>query len=247
MNKKEVIAIIPARYGSTRLQGKPLLGETGKAMICHVVDQVKKARLVADVIVATDDERILEAVEAYGGRAVMTRADHINGTSRIAEVVEGLGDEVDIVVNVQGDEPELEPMLIDKVVDRLVGGDEPMATLASRFDEGDDAGDPNLVKVVLDRKGCAMYFSRSVIPYDRDNSGVVLLKHVGLYAYRRDFLCTYVKLAPTPAEGTEKLEQLRALEHGYGIGVVVVGSTMAGIDTAEQYAAFVERYKNKTA
>lgn len=251
------LAIIPARYGSSRFPGKPLARETGKPLIQHVVEQVRRARSVVRIIVATDDAQIAEAVDEFGGEAVMTRADHPNGTSRIAEVVQHLetahadpalvdasGPLPEIIVNVQGDEPEIEPRVIDELVRGLAkDGDAPMATLASPFAPGEDPADPNIVKLVVDQLGRAMYFSRSPIPYDRDGIGAAVLKHPGLYAYRRSFLPTYVALPPTPLELAEKLEQLRALEHGHRIAVIATKVAHHGIDTPEQYAEFVQRYR----
>lgn len=242
-----VVALIPARYASTRLPGKPLLDRTGLPLICHVAAQTAKARTVERVIVATDDERIARAASDHGYEAAMTRPDHPNGTSRIAEVVEQFDQTVDLIVNVQGDEPMINPALIDATVDRLRRGDEPMATLASPFAPDEDPADPNIVKVVLDRRDRALYFSRSVIPHHRDGQSPgpdsPLLKHVGLYAYRRAFLATYVALEPTPAEQAEKLEQLRALEHGHAIGVAVRRAAHHGIDTPRQYEQFVRQWQ----
>lgn len=252
MSDPFAIAVIPARYASTRLPGKPLLARTGKPMIQHVVERVERARHVARVVVATDDVRIAEAVAAFGGEAVMTRADHPNGTSRIAEAVEQIGrgawlelDERSIVVNVQGDEPEIEPTVIDQLVEGLAADAEaPMATLASPFAADEDPHDPNIVKLVVDQRGRALYFSRALIPHDRDGERAVApLKHLGLYAYRHGFLPHYVALAPTPLECCEKLEQLRALEHGHPITVIHTHARHHGIDTPEQYEAFVQRVK----
>jgi len=236
-------AIIPARYGSTRLPGKPLLAETGKPLVVHVMKQAARARHVDRVLVATDDARIAEAVREHGGEAIMTAADHPNGTSRLAEAADALDDAVDVVVNVQGDEPEIAPDLIDALIERLEAGDAPMTTVASPFAPGDDPANPNIVKVVLDRQGRALYFSRAAIPHDRDGGAVGRLKHVGLYAYRRAFLAEYVAMAATPAEQAEQLEQLRVLEHGRAIGCIVRPVNHVGIDTAEQYAAFVRRQR----
>ena len=208
----------------------------------HVAEAASRAALIDRVLIATDDQRIARAAETHGHRALMTREDHPNGTSRIAEAAESLGDDVDLIVNVQGDEPQIDPALIDRLVERLRGGSEPMATLASPFAAGEDPRDPNIVKVVVDRRGRAMYFSRSLIPYDR-GGGSVPLKHVGLYAYRRDFLRTYVNLPSTPAEEAERLEQLRALEHGHAIAVIKAEVAHHGIDTSEQYEKFVAEYR----
>ncbi len=237
-----VVAVIPARYASTRLPGKPLLDRTGKPLIVHVIEAARGAEMIDRVIVATDDRRIADAVRAAGHEAALTRDDHANGTSRLAEVAQALPADVDVIVNVQGDEPEIDPRLIDVVVRRLRDGDEPMATLAGPFARGDEPTDPNIVKVVVDQRGRAMYFSRSVIPHDRDHIGFRPLKHAGLYVYRRAFLPLYVRLPPTPAEQLEHLEQLRALEHGHAIAVVTAPFDHVGIDTPEQYEAFVHRH-----
>lgn len=240
------LCIIPARLGSMRFPGKPLADRTGQPLITHVIDRVRGAKRVGRVIVATDDERIAAAVKLHGGEAMMTRGDHPNGTSRLAEVVERLGDACPgVVVNVQGDEPEVEPGVIDALIDGLKRSDAPMATLASPFGAGEDPSDPNLVKVVLDRRGRAMLFSRSVIPYHRDvpEGERSYLKHPGLYAYRRAFLPVYAALEPTQLEEAEKLEQLRALEHGYAIAVVRMRVKHDGIDTPGQYEEFVRRWE----
>ena len=237
------VAIIPARYGSTRLPGKPLLDKTGRPLIQHVVEAVRQARRIQAVYVATDDARIERAVRAFGGEAVMTRPDHPSGTDRLAEAAELIGlDDGDVVVNVQGDEPEMDPRHIDRLVELLNDSDAEMATLAAPLD-AQAAQSPDNVKVVLAVDGTALYFSRAVIPYDRQGAGVRYLLHLGIYAYRKGFLVRFAALEPTPAERAEKLEQLRALEHGYRIAVGVVPSAPPGVDTMEDYAAFVERHK----
>ncbi len=237
------VAIIPARYQSTRFPGKPLARDTGKPLIEHVIDQVRRATSLDRIIVATDDRRIAQTVTGFGGEVAMTRADHPNGTSRIAEVAEGLDSAVDVIVNVQGDEPDIEPSVIDELVAGLRSdSDAPMATLASPFAEDEDPSDPNIVKLVIGVTGRALYFSRSLIPFDRDGVGHTPWKHPGLYAYRRDFLIRYAALEPTPLEQLEQLEQLRALEHGYAIAVVKTVCRHHGIDTPEQYADFVARH-----
>ena len=246
------LAVIPARFGSTRFPGKPLAAETGKPLIQHVVEAVAGCTTIDRVVVATDDTRIAEAVRSFGGEAVMT-GEHPNGTSRIAEAVaqlEASGIDVpEMIVNVQGDEPEVPAATIDALVRGLADDpDAQMATLASPFDPDEDPRNPNVVKLVLDRHGRAMYFSRSPIPYDRDAEvlgtvpHVTMYKHPGLYAYRRAFLDLYPTLEPTPLEQAEKLEQLRVLEHGHPIAVIHADAPHPGIDTPEQYAAFVERY-----
>ncbi len=243
------IAVIPARFGSTRFPGKMLAAETGRPLILHVLDQVRRARRVTRVIVATDDQRIAAVVRGAGGEALLTRADHPNGTSRIAEVAATIEDSPhdSLIINVQGDEPEIDPALIDRLVELLhARPDCPMATLASPITDEDDAANPHIVKVVCRHDGTALYFSRSRIPFDRDGAGTPdskALRHIGLYGYRREFLARYVTLSETPLERSEKLEQLRALEHGHAIAVGLVDATVHGIDTPEQYAAFVARFR----
>lgn len=243
-----ILAVIPARYASTRFPGKPLASATGKPLIQHVVERVRLAKSVERIIVATDDQRILDVVQAFGTEAVMTRQDHPNGTCRIAEVVQNLPpDEFQIIVNVQGDEPELEPRVVDELVKILLADpDAPMATVASAFTDKEDPSIPDITKVVVDRHGRALYFSRCRIPYDRDGIGQAngrgLLKHLGLYAYRPQFLLKYVTLVATPLEQMEQLEQLRALEHGYPIAVAQTRVSHHGVDTPRQYEEFVQRY-----
>ncbi len=266
MSTPPVIAVIPARYESSRFPGKPLADKTGKPLIQHVVEQVRQAKRVGRIVVATDDQRIFDAVRRFGSDAVMTRTDHPNGTSRIAEVVAGIPEDelgpAGVVVNVQGDEPQIEPRVIDELIDGLLAepadGGAPMATLASPFAPDEDPADPNIVKLVVghvDGRARALYFSRSAIPYHRDappppearDAHKGLLKHPGLYAYRRAFLLKYVTLPPTPLEQAEQLEQLRALEHGYPIAVVKTHTRHHGIDTPQQYEAFVAAYKESLA
>ncbi len=213
-----ILGVIPARWASSRLPGKPLADLCGKPVIQYVCEQAKKARSLSRVIVATDDERILNAVRAFGGEAEMTSPNHPNGTSRVAEVVENV--ECDYVINIQGDEPMIDPRIIDQLSDVLVNSDVPMATLSVPFASDEEARDPNNVKVVTDLNGRALYFSRSVIPYARNGSPTVF-KHIGIYGYRRDFLPVYLSLSETPLAETESLEQLRVLEHGYSIAVAV--------------------------
>ncbi len=234
---------------STRLPGKPLLTQTGKPLIQHVVENARQAKRLDRVVVATDDQVIIDAVHGFGGEAVLT-GEHPNGTSRLAEALALLQIDHDLIVNVQGDEPEIDPIVIDALVDGIAAdADAPMATLCSRFAEGEDPANPNIVKMVRDVRGRAMTFSRSLIPFDRDRGGVsanpqtAYWKHPGLYAYRRDFLLNvYPTLSPTPLEELEKLEQLRVLEHGYPIAVIEANAPEPGIDTPEQYAAFVARF-----
>jgi len=246
----KVIACIPARYGSTRFGAKVLAKDTGKYLIQHTYEQACKAKLLEKVIIATDDERIMAACDSFGGECVMTSAEHQSGTDRIAEAVANI--DADIVINVQGDEPEIDPKNIDYLAELLLNNsDYPMATLAAEFQTAEQVADPNIVKVVLGRDGGAIYFSRSPIPYDRESGGIgpkeLYLRHLGIYAYRKDFLLKIPTMAQTPLEKTEKLEQLRVLENGYGIVVGKVEHRCDGIDTPQQYAAFVERYRAQVA
>ena len=227
------ICVIPARYSSTRLPGKPLADICGKPMICRVYARAKRSKSVAEVIVATDDERILQAVEKNSGRAIMTRADHKTGTDRLAEVAEKFSD-AEVIVNVQGDEPLIEPSLIDELIAEFVADKNlQMATVATELLSEDEMNNPNNVKVVIDRYNDALYFSRSLIPYPRNAGKSKVFKHIGIYAYRRDFLLDYAKMEPTPLEQTESLEQLRALENGYKIRVIKSSCRFVGVDTAE--------------
>ena len=243
------LAVIPARYASVRFPGKPLVRETGKFLIQHVVERVLAARRVARVLVATDDARIADAVRSFGGAVAMTRADHASGTDRIAEVLEALGpDAGEIVLNVQGDEPEIDPADLDRLVERLERErDLPAATLACAFREDADPGDPNAVKVVTDLAGRALYFSRARIPYPRGDGGAGrCLLHLGVYAYRRGFVAEFAGWPASELERVERLEQLRILEHGRPIGVEVVERASIGVDTPEDYRRFVERWRAQT-
>ncbi len=247
----KITAIIPARYASTRFDGKALADIKGKPMVRHVYERTALARLVSEVIIATDDERIASVVRGFGGRVVMTSRDHETGTDRLAEVAAGL--DSDLVVNVQGDEPLIDPAMIDEAIRPLVAdSDILMGTLKSRIRNLHDFLSPNVVKVVTDRSGFALYFSRSPLPNFRDkwndlkdeafNSGKLLCyKHVGLYVYRRDFLLKYARMAPTPLELSEKLEQLRVLEHGYRIRVVETAHESIGVDTPADLEKVIEK------
>jgi 3-deoxy-manno-octulosonate cytidylyltransferase (CMP-KDO synthetase) len=239
-----IAALIPARYASSRFPGKPLVNETGKYLVQHVYEKVAQAKSVDEVLIATDDQRIAQACEQFGARWQMTRNDHQNGTDRIAEAVAGI--EADIIVNVQGDEPEIEPDNIDRLVEVLQQDNQAdIATLAAIFGPGEDINNPNIVKVVVDKNGHALYFSRAAIPYLREkDTQPVYRKHIGIYAYRRDTLLELSRLPPSPLEQAEKLEQLRALENGMVIAVADVKHTAVGIDTPQQYAEFLQRYKN---
>ncbi len=248
----DVVAIIPARYGSTRFPGKPLARQTGKFLIQHVYEQVRQARSIRRCLIATDDPRIEAAVREFGGEAAMTRPDHPSGTDRIAEVVRRLGGaDDDIILNVQGDEPEIEPAYLDRLAQRLAGeaADCPTATLACPFPPEGDPGDPNCVKVVTNRAGRALYFSRALIPYPRDGDGGGArersLLHLGVYAYRREFLLRLASWEPGALEQVERLEQLRVLERGYAMAVEVVEHASIGIDTPQDYEQFVVRWRQR--
>ena len=227
----KVVCIIPSRYASTRLPGKPLLDIAGKPMIQHVVERVQRARRPSQIIVATDDERIAEAVRSFGGEARMTSPDHPTGTDRLAEVAATLP-EIDLILNIQGDEPLIPPQAIDELVAAF--DDRPdlsMATLMTPMTEA-ETKNPAVVKVVATLDGHALYFSRSLIPYPRNRGPEWrCFKHIGVYAYRREFLLRFAALPPTPLEVTESLEQLRALENGYRIRVIETPFRSIGVDT----------------
>ena len=224
--------VIPARYASTRLPGKPLADIAGKPMIQRVYEQVSKAKKPALVIVATDDQRVFDKVESFGGTALMTQPNHPTGTDRLAEVASHHQD-IDVIINVQGDEPLIDADVIDQLAELfLEDADLQMATVASPLLE-DEYDEPSAVKVICNKQGDAMYFSRSLIPYPRHAFINPPMKHVGIYAYRRQFLLDYAKMDPTPAEETESLEQLRALENGYAIRVIKTDKRFVGVDTPE--------------
>jgi 3-deoxy-manno-octulosonate cytidylyltransferase (CMP-KDO synthetase) len=235
-----VTAVIPARYASTRFPGKPLADIHGKPMIQWVYERTHQSSGVHRVVVATDDERIAAAVTAFGGEVQLTRADHPTGTDRLAEVAARI--ETDLIVNVQGDEPLIDPRMIDQAVNAVRRNPGVvMGTLKTPIASVEEYLNPNVVKVVTDRQGFALYFSRAPIPYPRDLaddleanfSRIEAFKHIGLYVYRKDFLLTYPRLSPTPLEQLEKLEQLRALEHGFRIKVAATELTSQGVDTPE--------------
>lgn len=243
LTESSVIAIIPARYQSTRLPGKALADIAGHPMIEHVYRRASEARLVAGVIVATDDERIARAVEAFGGTALMTRADHATGTDRLAEVAASLG--CRLVVNVQGDEPLLDPAVIDAVVQPLLDDEGlEMATACRPLLSRDEYLSTAVVKVVRDSGGRALYFSRAPIPHARDGGEpfpAMARAHLGLYAYRRDVLVRLAALPVAEIERCESLEQLRALAHGIGIHVVETRHHAIGVDTPEDLAHVRQR------
>lgn len=228
----EIIGVIPARWASSRLPGKPLADLCGKPVIQRVYEQCMKSRSLTRIIVATDDRRIFDAVKSFGGEVVMTSVDHPNGTSRVAEAVSSFS--CDYVINIQGDEPMIDPRMIDQLAELIISSDCPMATLCSRFSNRGDAENPNNVKVVFDRNNRAVYFSRSLIPFPRKGDPD-FYKHIGIYAYRSDFLPEYLALEMTPLCAAESLEQLKAIEHGYSIAIAesVYHDESVGIDTPE--------------
>jgi len=228
------VGAIPARYGSTRLPGKPLLPIAGRPMIEHVYTRVAQARGLDRVVVLTDDERIARAVEAFGGEWEMTPADCASGTDRIAWAArQWSAAAVSAIINIQGDEPLIDPEEISRIAEHLAANPgDPVVTLATPA-APEEMANPNAVKVVLARDGSALYFSRSAIPYPRGEGGAVPLKHVGIYGYQRDALLRLAGLAPTPLERGESLEQLRALENGIPIRVLIVDRASIGVDTAE--------------
>jgi 3-deoxy-manno-octulosonate cytidylyltransferase (CMP-KDO synthetase) len=254
----KAVAVIPARYGSTRFEGKPLADILGKPMIQWVYEGVCQSKLIDEVIVATDDQRIIRAVQSFGGKGVMTSPDHSTGTDRVAEVARKLRSE--IIVNVQGDEPLIKGDIVDKAIRPLIKDDTLyMSSLMTRIEDIKDWLNPHQGKVVVDQKGFALYFSRSPIPFPRDFNVEQILsssatgrgifskrvfKTIGLYAYRRKFLLKLSKMKPTPLEKLEKLEQLRALENGYKIKVIAVDYEPIGVDTPEdiqKVVAFLAR------
>jgi len=239
-DKNNVIGVIPARYKSTRLPGKPLLSIGGKPMIQRVYEQSKKSKYINEVIVATDDKRIFDCVTGFGGKAVMTSSKHKSGTDRICEAVKNINAE--IVVNIQGDEPFIDYKNIDKAIEPLIKDRKlNVSTLAIKITDKKEINDPNKVKVVFDNNGYAMYFSRSAIPFNRDGEKADYYKHIGLYVYRKNFLLRYGKLKQTGNEKAEKLEQLRISGHGEKIKVVLTNKDSISIDTRDDYSKIKNR------
>jgi 3-deoxy-manno-octulosonate cytidylyltransferase (CMP-KDO synthetase) len=242
--------VIPARYASSRLPGKPLLRQTGKYLVQHVYERACQANCAANVVVATDDPRIVAAVESFGGQVMMTRRDHPSGTDRVAEVADKI--DADLFINLQGDEPLIEPASLDLLAELLkTNADADVATLAVPLHSVEQWQSPHCVKVVCDATGRALYFSRSPIPFVRDGKPDFaakpprFLQHLGLYAYRRPFLKQLAQLPPAPLEQLEKLEQLRVLANGRAIQVGVVQHAGMGVDTYEDYEQFVRMYRRK--
>ncbi len=244
--KTEVVAIIPARYQSNRFEGKPLALINGKPMIQHVVERANTVKLISRVVVATDDKRIGNCVESFGGEYVLTRDDHVSGTDRLAEAAELIGiSEHDVVVNIQGDQPLFAEEVVEQVALPLLDDPAlPMSTLVYKIVRSEEITDPNHVKTVFDRDNNALYFSRSPIPFQRnpeDSETPTYYKHLGFYAYRKGFLLSFVALPEGEWERFEKLEQLRALEYGYRIKVTLTEHDSIEVDTPEDLER-VERY-----
>lgn len=235
--------VVPARIGSTRLPEKPLLRETGRYLVEHVVERARRAPGVVRVVVATDDARIEAAVRSFGGEAMRTDPGHESGTARCAEVAARL--DVPVIVNVQGDEPAFEPADLGRLAEAAARPDVDLATLAHPIPDPEEAARPSVVKVVLRTDGTALYFSRAPIPFDRARGGAAVpaLGHVGIYAFRRPRLLEYVRLPAGLLAGIESLEQLRALEAGWRIAVLPATRPALGIDTPEDYARFVRGWR----
>lgn len=228
-----ILGVIPARFASSRFPGKALASIAGKPMIQHVFERAKRSRYLSDLLIATDDDTIASAGRSFGAPVRLTRSDHASGTDRCAEVASA--DPADFVVNIQGDEPLIDPEAIDAAVLSLLGEpDVSMGTLMKRIEDADEIANPNVVKVVADLRGRAIYFSRCPIPYVREGSpDPVRFKHIGLYVYRRDLLLSYSDLPVGPLEQAERLEQLRALENGHSIRIVETEYDSLGVDTPE--------------
>ena len=237
---QRVLIVLPVRLGSTRLPKKAILNKTGKPLVVHAAEMAAQSKHVDQVVVAGDHDEIKQAVAPFGFEYINTGAHHTSGSSRCAEVMERVA--ADIVVNVQGDEPEVEPDHIDAVITAMTDPEVKCSTLACPLAPG-QLDNPNVVKVAMSSDGTAMYFSRSLIPYDRDNTGINRWRHVGLYAYRPDTLRQFCQWSQTPMEQAEQLEQLRLLENGIQIRVVTHQEpSPPGVDTLEQYESFVERW-----
>jgi 3-deoxy-manno-octulosonate cytidylyltransferase (CMP-KDO synthetase) len=230
---RKILGVIPARFSSSRFPGKVLAQIANKTMLQHVYERAALATYLTSTIIATDDDRVYRVAKSFGARVRMTRADHLSGTDRVAEVASA--ENAEVIVNIQGDEPLIDPAAIDAAVLPLVHDpDVVMGTLKKRIEDPREIGDPNVVKVVTDRAGDAIFFSRCPIPFDRDRAAdTPYFKHVGLYVYQRDFLLGYSTLPVGPLEQAERLEQLRALENGYKIRVVETEYESLGVDTPE--------------
>jgi 3-deoxy-manno-octulosonate cytidylyltransferase (CMP-KDO synthetase) len=227
----KVITVIPARFGSSRFPGKPLADILGKPMIQHVYEQVKKAKKIDEVVIATDHKDIMKRVEQFGGTAVMTRQDHESGSDRIAEVAEKV--DGDIFLNVQGDEPLIHPELIDEIINLSKENPQHVITAKTKLESVEEVNNPNVVKVVTSSNNDALYFSRSPIPYKRNEISINYFKHLGIYCYPKGILKSYVGLPKSMLEKAESLEQLRLLENGYKLKVLKTSYDAVGVDTPE--------------
>ena len=237
-----ILGVIPARFASTRFPAKALARISGKSMLEHVFERASRARYLTSVVIATDDQRIYDEAKRFGAPVRMTRADHLSGTDRVAEVASADG--AQIVVNIQGDEPLIDPAAIDAAVLSILDHPEiPMGTLKKRIEDPAEIDNPNVVKVVTNFAGDAIYFSRATIPYLRGNESLTRFKHIGLYVYRRDFLLSYPDLPVGPLEKAERLEQLRALENGYSIRVAETEYESIGVDTPEDFERVTKLYE----
>jgi 3-deoxy-manno-octulosonate cytidylyltransferase (CMP-KDO synthetase) len=229
---RKILGVIPARFASSRFPGKVLAKIASKTMLQHVYERANMATYLTSTIIATDDQRVYDAARSFGARVMMTRSDHLSGTDRVAEVASA--GNAEIIVNIQGDEPLIDPAAIDASILPMVH--EPgvlMSTLKKKIEDPREIADPNVVKVVTNRDGEAIYFSRCPIPYEREPAGETHFKHIGLYVYQRDFLLGYSALPVGPLEQAERLEQLRALENGFRIRVVETEYESLGVDTPE--------------
>lgn len=242
--KMKTSIIIPARYASTRLPGKPLIKIGGKSIIQHVYERACLSKSADEAIVATDDERIFDEVKSFGGLVKMTSSEHKCGSDRIAEIVKS-DPSITIAVNVQGDEPMIDPQSIDKAIEALKNTDADISTLIRVIDEEEEISNPNVVKAVVSKSGMAMYFSRSRIPYIRNPGKSPVYAHIGLYAYKSSSLLKMTQLSQTPLEISESLEQLRALENEMRIATVVVDYSPVGIDTVEDVEKFQKIIEKK--
>ena len=241
----KAIGVIPARWESSRFEGKILANIMGKPMLQHVWERAKESKILEDLIIAADSEEVMKAVEGFGGKSVYTSKDQPSGTDRITEVVNPI--DVEVVVNIQGDEPLIHHTMIDSLANALLEDKTiPMATVIKKLTTKDELLNPNVVKVVIDKDGYALYFSRSPIPYNRENSPQNYYKHIGIYAYSKDFLFTYTNLPKSRLEDIEKLEQLRALENGYKIKTVETQFDTIGVDTPEDLKKVEEVLKNES-
>ncbi|MCM8757756.1 MAG: 3-deoxy-manno-octulosonate cytidylyltransferase [Candidatus Omnitrophica bacterium] len=241
----EAVAVIPARYRSSRFEGKVLADIFGKPMLQYVWEHAKEAKLLDEVIIACDDKRVKEIAESFGAKVTMTAKEHLSGTDRIAEVVALM--DVKVVVNIQADEPLIKPVMIDSIVDALLNDSSlEMVTLMKRITDPDEINNPNVVKVVVDKNNFALYFSRAPIPYKAKDSEVkepLYFKHIGIYGYTKDFLFTYKNIPVSLLEATEKLEQLRVLSEGFKIKVLETKYDTIGVDTPEDLERLKEYLK----